>query len=91
MNNNTRDTTNSSSASAPATVTVPKSAPTADIDAINAINAAAIPPAAQQTSVPLMAGANGTGTSPVSATSNSKKRKKEGLKPIITTEAPVPA
>ncbi|KAI0908060.1 hypothetical protein F4823DRAFT_518892 [Ustulina deusta] len=88
-----RNTTNSdpAPAPAPATATVPKSAPTADIDAINA---AALSPTAHSTSVPLMAGANGSGSSPASATTTSastnKKRKKDGLKPIITTEGPAP-
>ncbi|KAI1372476.1 hypothetical protein F4677DRAFT_449378 [Hypoxylon crocopeplum] len=47
------------------------------------------------TTVPLMAGANGNGTN--STTTNlasptllNKKRKKDGLKPIITTEGPMP-
>ncbi|CAJ2503416.1 Uu.00g108100.m01.CDS01 [Anthostomella pinea] len=49
---------------------------------------------APSSTVPLMAGANGNnGASNASPASNSainKKRKKEGLKPIITTEGPAP-
>ncbi|KAL7621698.1 hypothetical protein AAE478_009025 [Parahypoxylon ruwenzoriense] len=44
------------------------------------------------TILPLMAGANGNGTNsttnPASPTLLNKKRKKDGLKPIITTEGP---
>ncbi|OTA58924.1 hypothetical protein K449DRAFT_397725 [Hypoxylon sp. EC38] len=46
--------------------------------------------------IPLMAGANGNGTSSpttsnlASPTLLNKKRKKDGLKPIITTEGPAP-
>ncbi|RYP05142.1 hypothetical protein DL765_009932 [Monosporascus sp. GIB2] len=58
------------------------------------------PPLPSQSSTvpPMMAGANGNGanstptSSPAAALSTlNKKRKKEGLKPIITTEGPGPA
>ncbi|KAI1087637.1 hypothetical protein F5B19DRAFT_60728 [Rostrohypoxylon terebratum] len=47
------------------------------------------------TTIPLMTGANGNGTNSTtgnlgSPTLLNKKRKKDGLKPIITTEGPVP-
>ncbi|RYP10838.1 hypothetical protein DL764_000390 [Monosporascus ibericus] len=55
------------------------------------------PPLPSQSSTvpPMMAGANGNGTNSTPTSSSAlatlnKKRKKEGLKPIITTEAPGP-
>ncbi|KAI1343547.1 kinase-like domain-containing protein [Xylariaceae sp. FL0016] len=58
-----------------------------------AAEASAAQPTTSNTSPPMMAGANGNGTNSSTNTSNlaiNKKRKKEGLKPIITTEGPGP-
>jgi uncharacterized protein YkwD len=58
----------------------------------------AIPPTTPSNTFPLMAGANGNGTNTATATASAqaataainKKRKKEGLKPIITMDSPAP-
>ncbi|KAI2627171.1 hypothetical protein GGS21DRAFT_493007 [Xylaria nigripes] len=74
------------SLSAPTPDTVPDSTATVDVDTINDeydeddADAVSIPSSAPSTVVPLMAGANGNGI---------KKRKKDGPKPIITTEGQV--
>ncbi|KAI1765797.1 kinase-like domain-containing protein [Hypoxylon sp. FL1150] len=52
-------------------------------------------PMPPSTTIPMMAGANGNGTNSTagglaSPTLLNKKRKKDGLKPIITTEGPIP-
>ncbi|KAI0400895.1 kinase-like domain-containing protein [Xylaria palmicola] len=77
--NGARDATKpdtSATTTTPATATVSKPAATADAAASNATSLSS--------AVPLMAGANGT------STAVNKKRKKDGLKPIITTEGPSP-
>ncbi|TRX96422.1 hypothetical protein FHL15_002694 [Xylaria flabelliformis] len=94
--NGAKDTTKSGPAPATTTtttvpaVTISKS-PAAVADAVYA---AAAPSNAHSTTVPLMAGANGNDTNSASAAAASaainKKRKKDGLKPIITTEGPAP-
>ncbi|KAI1778819.1 hypothetical protein F4818DRAFT_230113 [Hypoxylon cercidicola] len=52
-------------------------------------------PMSPSTAIPMMAGANGNGTNSTagnlaSPTLLNKKRKKDGLKPIITTDGPIP-
>lgn len=62
----------------------------------SAVNPSAVSGPTSAGTIPLMAGANGNGTNstvganPTSPTLLNKKRKKEGLKPIITTEGTAP-
>ncbi|KAI0858002.1 hypothetical protein F4860DRAFT_325271 [Xylaria cubensis] len=94
--NGAKDTTKSGPAPATTTTTTVPAVTISKSPAVHAdaVYAAAAPSHAHSTTVPLMAGANGNDTNSASAAAASaainKKRKKDGLKPIITTEGPAP-
>ncbi|KAI1259057.1 hypothetical protein F5Y18DRAFT_433716 [Xylariaceae sp. FL1019] len=76
---------------------VPKSDPSASASQKTGVgldsNSTGPVPAIPSSAVPMMAGANGSGANATAAANAAlnKKRKKDGLKPIITTEGPTPA